>query len=152
MKPGSLLVVLIFFVLAAGVFCTKHNTLTFQPPVPVKKTFQWGKEGSLLKVSSSIISNASTEELDWTTYEYDNHFNLVKATDSAQELTSDGYIIDGDAAEKRTVRVYEYSNNILVKIIYPDSLYPATSINYNMQGQLISAINTAKIFSFDYST
>ena len=153
MRAGTFYPIASLFVIIAGVSCTKYDGSQFMdPPKPmVKKTFQWGKEGSLLKVSSSIINHSRTDELDWTTYEYDKSLNLIKTTDSAQEITTDGYIIEGHPAEKRIERVYEYNNNMLVKVTYADSLYPVTNINYNAQGLLVTAINSSKKFSFEYS-
>lgn len=152
MKSCRFAICLLLPALITGLCCTKHDS----PPVPkvqIKKADQWSKEGSLLKVSAYILtSNADgSDTWQWTTYQYDNNFNLLKTIDSTQDLTKEGYIIDGKAATKTTDRQFQYNNNQLVKVVYIDSLYPVTSINYNAQGQLVAASNSLKTFSFAYS-
>ena len=156
MKRNSFSAILALGCLVLIISCTKHDA-PVPPKPPTKKAVQsqWATEGSLLKVRAYIESPVPATPNDswrWTTYEYDKNFNLVSAVDSMQELTKEGYIVDGSPAKKVQEQLYSYNNNKLVKIEFVNVQAPnLTVINYNAQDQPVTATNQFSKYSFDYS-
>ena len=140
-------------ILAVAAACSKSSSPPPDLRLPVKKDYQWSKEGNLLKVSAFYKDKQDSSSL-WTfiTYEYDAAYNIVRTIDSMQVVTHDGYIIDSIKGFKIRELNYEYSNGRLVKTSSSDGYPPTTVFGYDAQGRLIETGNAYYYDTLIYSS
>lgn len=139
-------------ILAVAAACSKSSSPPPNLRLPVKKDYQWSKEGNLLKVIVSYKDKLDSSSLwRFTTYEYDAAYNIVRTIDSMQVVTPDGDIIDSIKGVKVREVNYEYSNGRLVQTSSSDGSPATTVFSYDPQGRLIKTDNAYYYDTLIYS-